>query len=179
MAVQIGAKPDSGFDDPIGMLKDCHRRIERFLGILCLVARQAQGRALNADERSAVEAALHYFDESGPRHNMDEENSLFPRLRAMQAAAVLEKVNRLESEHGEAGALHTEAAHLYSKWMAEDGLCTDEAMRLLMITEELQTLYREHIHIEEDVVFPIAAKLLDRDAVAAMGSEFRIRREQT
>jgi len=34
MAIQIGAKPDSGFDDPIGMLKDCHRRIERFLGIL-------------------------------------------------------------------------------------------------------------------------------------------------
>ena len=24
MAIQIGAKPDSGFDDPIGMLKDCH-----------------------------------------------------------------------------------------------------------------------------------------------------------
>jgi hypothetical protein len=45
MAVQIGARPDSGFDDPIGMLKDCHRRIERFLGILCQVARQAQGRA--------------------------------------------------------------------------------------------------------------------------------------
>ena len=22
MAIQIGAKPDSGFDDPIGMLKD-------------------------------------------------------------------------------------------------------------------------------------------------------------
>ena len=31
MGIQIGAKPDSGFDDPIGMLKDCHRRIEHFL----------------------------------------------------------------------------------------------------------------------------------------------------
>lgn len=30
MAFQIGAKPDSSFDDPIGMLKDCHRRIESF-----------------------------------------------------------------------------------------------------------------------------------------------------
>ena len=36
MAIQIGAKPDSGFDDPIGMLKDCHRRIVSFLGILAL-----------------------------------------------------------------------------------------------------------------------------------------------
>ena len=43
MSVQIGAKPDSGFDDPLGMLKDCHRRIEHFLGILRLVAERATG----------------------------------------------------------------------------------------------------------------------------------------
>jgi hemerythrin-like domain-containing protein len=178
MAVQIGARPDSGFDDPIGMLKDCHRRIERFLGILCQVARQAQGHALNTDERKAVEAALRYFDESGPRHNLDEEDSLFPRLRAMKAAEVLEKVKRLETEHGEAGVLHREAGQLYSKWMVEGGLSADKGMRLQTIAEELQRLYREHIHIEEDVVFPVAAKLLDRDAVAAMGSEFRIRRDR-
>lgn len=46
MGMQIGAKPDSGFNDPIGMLKDCHRRIEHFLGILCVVAKRAQGRGL-------------------------------------------------------------------------------------------------------------------------------------
>ena len=179
MAVQIGARPDSGFDDPIGMLKDCHRRIERFLGILCQVARQAQGRALNTDERKAVEAALRYFGESGPRHNMDEEDSLFPRLRAMKAVEVLAKVKRLETEHGEGGVLHDEVARLYSKWIAEGGLSADKGMRLLTITEELQRLYREHIHIEEDEVFPVAAKLLDRDTLAAMGSEFRIRRDRS
>lgn len=37
IGIQIGAKPDSGFDDPIEMLKDCHRRIENFLRILCVV----------------------------------------------------------------------------------------------------------------------------------------------
>jgi hypothetical protein len=36
MAIQIGAKPDNGFDDPIGMLKDCHRRIEHFPYMLCV-----------------------------------------------------------------------------------------------------------------------------------------------
>jgi hypothetical protein len=41
MGIQIGAKPDSGFDDPIGMLKDCHRRIASLLGILCVVVTQA------------------------------------------------------------------------------------------------------------------------------------------
>jgi hypothetical protein len=51
MAIQIGAKRDSGFDDPLGMLKDCHRRIENFLGILCVVVERAQGRSLTGEER--------------------------------------------------------------------------------------------------------------------------------
>ena len=82
MAVQIGAKLDSGFSDPIGMLKDCHRRIESFLGILCVVVGRAQGRALTSEERSAIQAAIQYFRVGGKRHTADEEESLFPRLRA-------------------------------------------------------------------------------------------------
>lgn len=177
MAVQIGAKPDSGFDDPIGMLKDCHRRIERFLDILFKVVRQAQGRALNNEERDAVEAALHYFDESGPRHNKDEEESLFPRLRELGTQVVHVQVQQLESEHVEAGALHHETAQLYSKWIAASTLDAVAIARLLSITEELQQIYLKHIHIEEDVVFPFAANLLDHDAILAMGSEFRFRRQ--
>ncbi len=37
MGIQISAKPDSGFNDPIGTRKQCRRRIEHFLGILCVV----------------------------------------------------------------------------------------------------------------------------------------------
>jgi hemerythrin-like domain-containing protein len=177
MAVQIGARPDSGFDDPIGMLTDCHRRIERFLDILCRVAQKAQGRALNHDEQSAVETAIRYFDESGPRHNMDEEESLFPRLRDMKAATVIEELRQLESEHQEAAALHEEAARLYVTWIAEAGLSAREEIRLLTVTEHLQRLYQKHIQIEEDVVFPFASKLIDQKALAAMGSEFKARRE--
>lgn len=85
MAIQIGAKPDSGFDDPIGMLKDCHRRIESFLGILGIVVGRAKRRSLTDEERSAVQAALQYFRTGGQRHTADEEQSLFPRLRKTAA----------------------------------------------------------------------------------------------
>ena len=88
MAIQIGAKPDSGFDDPIGMLKDCHRRIESFLGILCVVVERAQGRSLTGEERDAVQAALQYFRSGGQRHTADEEESLFPRLRAFAPGSI-------------------------------------------------------------------------------------------
>ncbi len=179
MAVQIGSKPDSGFDDPIGMLKDCHRRIEHFLDILVLVGQKAQGRALDHEEQSAVESALHYFDDAGLRHTMDEEESLFPRLREMGPAPVLAKVQRLESEHGEAGAIHSQIKKHYAKWIAERSLNTEEWIWLIAITEKLQRLYKEHIQIEENLVFPFAADRLDRTAVAAMGSEFKARREES
>ena len=178
MAVQIGARPDSGFDDPIGMLKDCHRRIEHFLDILVRVAQQAQGRALSSEERGAVEAALHYFGESGPRHTMDEEESLFPRLRELGPDAVFGEVQRLESDHGEAAAIHDEVERLFAKWIVESRLTPDEGVRLAAITGELQQLYKKHIQIEEEQVFPFAAAQLDRNTVATMGAEFKARRER-
>lgn len=176
MAVQIGAKPDSGFDDPLGMLKDCHRRIERFLGILSLAVRQARGRALGVEERQAVEAALHYFRESGPRHNRDEEDSLFPRMACAQAAPVLDDVRRLEAEHQQTGLLHDEAALLYSKWIAEESLSAGDEARLLAITEQMLGIYKEHIRVEEEEVFPCAARFLSRQDLDAMGAEFKARR---
>lgn len=110
MGIQIGAKPDSGFDDPLGMLKDCHRRIEHFLGILCIVAERTQPRRLTEEETTAVEAALNYFQTGGQRHTADEEESLFPRLLAAGGFAELDC---LQHDHAEAGQLHDEVEVLY------------------------------------------------------------------
>lgn len=176
MPVQIGAQPDRGFDNPLGMLCDCHRRIERFLRVLCQVARQAQGRALSAVEQDAVRGALHYFREGGERHNRDEEDSLFPRLRLSGAADDLPRIEELEHEHAEAGALHAAVDRLYMQWLTAGTLKDEESRELLDATGQLEALYTTHIAMEETVVFPHAAQVLDAKALAAMGAEFRARR---
>jgi hemerythrin-like domain-containing protein len=176
MGIQIGAKPDSGFDDPIGMLKDCHRRIEHFLHILCLVAGRARGRRLTQEEEEAVEAAIQYFRVGGRRHNADEEESLFPRLRAEGTGGEREELGGLESDHQRANELHAVVEDLYRSWIAAGSLRTEDEERILSATEQLRLLYEEHIRIEEQVVFPRAAEVLDGQAVAAMGREFRTRR---
>ncbi len=176
MAVQIGAKPDSGFDDPIGMLKDCHRRIESFLGILCIVAGRAQGRSLTSEGRDAVKAALQYFRMGGQRHTADEEESLFPRLRKSNANS-LEEISRLESDHREANDLHGSIERLYSTWIAAGELTPTDALQLQAETERLKQLYSDHIHVEETIVFARASEVLDSHAIAAIGAEFRFRRK--
>ena len=176
VAVLIGAKPDNGFDNPIGMLIDCHRRIERFLQILWGVAVRAQGRKLAEGEMTAIEAALLYFRVGGRRHTADEEESLFPRLRAEIGAVGFEELSRLEGDHGEAKGLHAAVDTLYTKWIALGVLEPTDERRLLDSTARLKQLYEAHIKVEEGLVFPRAAEAFDEPTIAEIGQEFARRR---
>src|SRR5581483_9189994 len=157
MSVQIGAKLDSGFDNPLGMLQDCHRRIERFLAILCDVAGHAHSRALTDEEAAAVRAALGYFREGGRRHTADEEQSLFPRMRTLAPPGSLDPLDQLEDDHREAEQLHDDIDRLYSDWLSSGVLNPDRQQAMLSKTQRLRQLYSEHIHMEEATVFPTAA----------------------
>ena len=53
MPIQLGAAPEHGFDSPLGLLSDCHRRIERFLEQLLRVV-EAQTATPKATLRQAV-----------------------------------------------------------------------------------------------------------------------------
>jgi len=158
------------------LLKDCHRRIESFFGILCVVAGRAQGRGLTSEERNAVKAALKYFRTGGERHTADEEESLFPRLRE-SAAGALAEIDRLESDHREANDLHGSVELLYSTWIAAGELTPTDALQLLAKTERLKQLYSDHIHVEETIAFARASEVPNRGAIAAIGTEFRFRRK--
>jgi hemerythrin-like domain-containing protein len=178
MAVQIGAKLDAGFDDPLGMLRDCHRRIENFLRVLCQVAEHRQEGALSAEERAAVESALDYFRVGGVRHTQDEEESLFPRLEKRACADDLKAIGVLEKEHGEADELHATVEQLFRSWIASGSLPEEQWRNLLRATGRLKSLYAGHIQVEESVVFPRAAAVLDAQELATIGSEFRTRRSR-
>ncbi len=176
MGIQIGARPDSGFDDPMGMLKDCHRRIEHFLNIICVVVERAHARSLSEEEAAAIEAALHYFRIGGKRHTADEEESLFPRMRENAALANLRELGELESEHHEANELHNAVSLYYAAWIRNGRLNSENQQQLLSATQRLKSLYEEHIEMEEKIVFPRAAEAFDGKTIAVIGEEFRARR---
>jgi hemerythrin-like domain-containing protein len=176
MAIQIGAIPDSGFDDPIGMLADCHRRIENFLGILCVVVERAQNRELTDEEKSAVQSALHCFKLGGQRHTADEVESLFPRLRGKSNPAI-EAIAGLRSDHRRANRLHDSIERIYLTWISGGKLAPEQKEQLMSQTGQLKELYAAHIVMEETVVFPYAANVLDSEVIAKIGVEFKMRRK--
>jgi hemerythrin-like domain-containing protein len=179
MPVTIGAKPESNFTNPIGLLSDCHRRIERFLDVLVNVVAEGQGRALNPQQRTALETALLYFHDAAPKHTADEEESLFPRLRAMQSPemrALLGRVDSLEADHAVAGRAHAELHELGEQWLRGSSLTSAQAARMAALLGELRNLYRRHIGIEDGEVFPAAAAALSPPEREAIGREMASRR---
>ena len=179
MPIQIGAKRESSFTDPIGLLGDCHRRVERFLAVLVHVTGQAHGEPFTGEQRAAWETALHYFREAAPKHTADEEESLFPRLRAMERSdvkALLARVDGLEQDHVRAAQAHAEIDRLGLDWLANGRLSTEDASRLTALLAQLAELYRAHIAIEDTEVFPLAAEVLSALDRQAIGGEMAIRR---
>lgn len=178
MLLQIGGKPESGFDEPIGMLTDCHKRIREFLKAMVIAARNQPEKSFDDDQRTRVLGALRYFRESGPRHSADEEESLFPRMRQMNSASVntaLDLVGRIEEEHRYAEAKQLEVARLFSGWIEQGSISEPDHARLNSILGELTGHYDQHIATEENEVFP-AAKALSPADEEAIGKEMAARR---
>ena len=173
MAITIG-NPEPGFNDPIGLLTACHRRIERFLGALHRLARDRKGGELTALETEAMETALKYFRTAAPHHTADEERGLFPALE--EAVGSTPEVERLEGDHRRADKAHAKVDRLGLLWLREGRLNAEQAAAMLSALEELAELYRDHIRVEEEIVFPKASESLSRDALTAMGRDMASRR---
>ena len=177
MPVQIGAKAHS-FSEPTRLLSDCHRRIEMFLGSLQQVSQLIDNR-LADDARAALNSALRYFREAAPKHTADEEQSLFPRLRQLQhpdVEAAIGALEPLEQEHRRADSLHAEVDKLGKRCLAQGSLTKLEADRFRQAVTELASIYKEHIRIEDEMVFPVAGRALSNTDKAAIAMEMASRR---
>lgn len=173
MPIQIGDKA-SNFSDPMGMMSDCHRRIEMFLNTLIAVAGM-DGQQLAEGERRALDAALRYFREAAPKHTADEDESLFPRLRSASWSASVQ-LARLEQEHLWAVPLHAKVDQLGQQWLLDGRLEAEHADAFQSAVNELESMYRVHIEFEDNVLFPLATRVLSPAQRAKVAQEMADRR---
>jgi len=178
MPVQIGDKAHS-FADPTGLLSDCHRRIEMFIGSL-----EAVGKRLDSppesDTRQALETALRYFHEAAPKHTADEEESLFPRLRRSESNEVQQafsNLDELEGEHRWAEPLHARVESLGRQYLADGSLPPAEVEEFRRSVAELSAMYKRHIAVEDTVLFPIASRTLSDAEKQSIAREMAGRRK--
>lgn len=150
-----------------------------FLGTLVRLS-EFNGRELDDEARAALEASLKYFREAAPKHTADEEESLFPRMRRMKRVEVEEairKLDPLEKEHRRADVLHAEVNEVGNRWVSQGRLDASDAQRLQADVAELAGIYKDHIRIEDEIVFPVAGRLLPVVEKAAIAREMEGRRK--
>lgn len=163
----------STLDRPLDHLQACHRRIEDRLETLARAGRHLGDRRDEAIE--AIENSLAFFDVNVARHNADEEESFFPRLRERIPASELDLLGRLEQDHiVAAGLLQTLSGILDS---VRDGE-VDGAMqaKFLDTVEQLTSLFRGHIAAEDEKLIALASRALPEDTLREIATEMKARR---
>lgn len=170
------------FTNPLRLLVHCHEKIEAQLRAL-----ERAAEILHAgDCRSlpqvfgAIDTACAHFATPGVKHTEDEEVSLFPRLRERGSTAgqdALAAMAELESQHRRGEQLHAEFDQLAGRLPRDGSADAMDLDRFSELVTELTTLYRPHILLENNYVFPIAAQVLPASEIQALGEEMRARRK--
>lgn len=173
MAAQIdfiGEREAPTFDDPVGMLRACHQRMERQLATLARLARHLPEFGADQQARSSARALLRYFDSAAPNHHADEEASVFPRLlmRTSEAQALLAELN---ADHDRLDACWRRLRPLMS------GIASGQRANLPpALAQEFETLYEAHLARENNELLPLCAERLTEADLAKIGGEMALRR---
>ena len=178
MPVQIGAKAHN-FTDPTGLLTDCHRRVEMFLGTLQAVA-QVIDHPPTEETSRALESALRYFSQAAPKHTADEEESLFPRLRQIhdpEIESAFSKLNSLRMTIAGQPRSTPMWNRLGTQYLSTGSLSSSEVDQFRKDVANLTAMYKQHINVEETAVFPVAARMLSNADKMAMAEEMANRRK--
>ena len=169
--LSIGQPPAPQFDDPLGVLRACHRRMERQLTTLSRLRRHLPLHHADEDARIAASATMRYFDTAARNHHADEEMSLLPRL-AEADAALVPVIAQLVREHED----------LETRWLRLRPLLTAICARAsghlpVKDVEAFCEAYRAHIAREEGTLLERASEILDAATLAEIGAEMAARRD--
>ncbi len=137
-------------------LDDTHRRVMQALSQLRLMLEQLDSPGHDDAARELAGQICNFFDSTARAHHAAEEQLVFPSLLASGDAELVQHVRRLQQDHG---------------WLEEDWLELAPQLRavaegqnwydpdfLRAATQTFTELYREHIALEETVVYPASRR---------------------
>jgi iron-sulfur cluster repair protein YtfE (RIC family) len=171
MFTRIGKPAAAG--DAVDLLLECHERIRSFLALARRIAEA--GPSTPASISEAATRVRGYFAEALPLHARDEEASVLPRLRGLDAKVDAE-LDAMSREHRE----HERPLHELVAACEELARAPERLLELAPLegraAAELERHFVEHLGREETVIFPAMRRLLDAEADAAIMREIRERR---
>jgi hemerythrin-like domain-containing protein len=160
-------------DDGLDMMERSHRRLEERMVELQRAAEAIVRERADAGQLAQVDEVIAFLERSAARHESDEEESLFPRLRGH--AELVSLMSDLAHEHDQHRQLVAQLRALRSGW-PPGGPDAGDGAALAIAVSELARAYRIHIEREERELLPFARDRLTADDRAQLGLEMERRR---
>lgn len=172
-----GGAPPAGFEDPLALLSQSHRRTEMRCGLLERLEEHLLAHDCDDRGRVAATTLLEHFDVGARLHTADEEIDVLPALQRAVSRRQKRRVNGLIAD------LMRSHAALAAAWqplrMQLGEVARGVRARLDQeLVARFATLVLAHIAREENEVLPAAAKSLGRDALRRIGCAMAARRTQ-
>lgn len=164
----LSAVPAPSFDHPLEMLRACHGKILRQCDTLQKLATHLVSHGCDKDAQQAAAGILRYFDTAGQFHHQDEEENLFPALRA---SAELPLLDKLLSEHEMMQTAWQALRPVLMQLTEGNNTTLDETL-----TQPFIAAYTNHIKLENTELLPLAARMLNSSQLLQLGQRMAERR---
>lgn len=163
-------------EDVVDLLTGCHDRIRYFTGA---AVRLAHAQGATAEDISQTAARIHrYYSVSLPMHEADEEVTLRPRLGAIADERMSHALIAMHDQHQAIDELLERLLPLLVLVESKPENLHPVAAEMCSITRALDEMFRAHLQLEEEVIFPAIRVALPESAREEMLCEMRARRER-
>ncbi|MFL6700551.1 MAG: hemerythrin domain-containing protein [Vitreoscilla sp.] len=167
------AKVEPGLD-AFEPLEHCHRETMRMLQELQMLVTRVDELGIDAQARRMARAADHYFSEDLRQHHVDEESHVFPALAACGDAETVQALARLKQDHAWLRADWHVLSPLVRALGGGQSWVDLDALRDGI--EVFGTLARDHIALEESLIYPQARSRMLEASRREMRREMASRR---
>jgi hemerythrin-like domain-containing protein len=166
----------AGYDDPIGMLLGCHRRIEKKLATLKALTVHLREKGMDAEASVAAQGVLRYFSAAAGYHHDDEEDNLFPMLE--QRITDPDERERLVSLAARLREEHEELERVWGRLRKPLEGVAEGLSRTIPDTDvqAFIAMYKHHIETEEALVVPLVDRWLTEADYVTLGRAMADRR---
>ncbi|HJV63892.1 MAG TPA: hemerythrin domain-containing protein [Albitalea sp.] len=168
------ARRHDGPSDAFDVLDACHREMLDKVDQLERLVERLASQGIDATARSDAAVVAHFFATTARRHHEDEERHIFPALARSGDQAVIDAVLRLQQDHGWLEEDWMELSpHVQAVASGYNGYDIDVLREGSAI---FAALTRDHVALEETVIYPNARRVIASNERQEMGREMAARR---
>ena len=157
-------------EQPFELLYACHDKVRRFSALAGALSTHVSANGVDSEARTAASNILRYFELALPNHHADEEEDIFPALRALADSTLNAAIDAILDEHCTLARLWQQVR----PWLNQiaDGRRPDATPLALA---NFVTAYPAHAAREEREIFPALNRLAPAE-VERLAARMRARR---